>query len=225
MPDVYSSSKATHPLDTFYARRGLILPPCQMIEGPDVPEPYRTLLVHENDMTPTLEQFHGGSVHLRVLGRERQDNQYLREVVLQLEGTERPVEFGVIRIDLSLFAAAVRGQILREQWPLGHILRDYVVPHLCRPGAFLRMASDPLINSILDLTGARTLYGRRNTILDRSERPLAEIVEILPPAPSGLSAAPAKASNRKTPTEGVQVTGSDHSTRNGENRNGQPRKL
>jgi hypothetical protein len=100
---------------------------------------------------------------------------------LQLEESEQPVEFGAIRIHLGLFSAAARGQILQEQWPLGHILRDYAIPHASRPSAFLRVASDPLINGVLNLTGAHVLYGRRNTLFDKADRPLAEIVEILPP--------------------------------------------
>src|SRR6266581_3023372 len=175
------TSNITHPLDEFYARSGLPLPPWQQIEGEEMPEPYKTLLVHENDMTPTLESYHRRSVHLRVLGREQRDNTYSREVVLQLEGSEQPVEFGAIKIHLGLFAPAPREQILREQWPLGHILKDYDIPHTSRPGAFLRIASDRLINNVLGLTGAHVLYGRRNTLFDAAERPLAEIVEILPP--------------------------------------------
>jgi len=46
-----------HPLDEFYARAGLPMPSLQELTGKEVPEPYRSLLVHENDMTPTLEQF------------------------------------------------------------------------------------------------------------------------------------------------------------------------
>src|SRR5437016_35700 len=103
-PDVNTIAKPpsgiTHPLDDFYARRGLPLPPWQQIDGEEMPEPYKSLLVHQNDMTPTLETFHGRTVHLRVLGRERKANDYFREVVLQLESTEQPVEFGAIRIHL-----------------------------------------------------------------------------------------------------------------------------
>jgi len=175
----------THPLDEFYARSSLSLPPLESIDGEAMPEPYKTLLVHQNDMTPTLENFHGRSVHLRVLGRQRRGKHYFREVVLQLEGSEQPVEFGAIKIHLALFAAKAREQILQEQWPLGHILKDYAIAHASRPGAFLRIASDPLINSVLGLRGAHVLYGRRNTLLDAAERPLAEIVEILPPVEGG----------------------------------------
>jgi len=170
-----------HPLDEFYARSGASLPPCEQVEGELVPEPYKTLLVHQNDMTPTLENFHGQSVHLRVLGRERRGNEYFREVVLHLEGTEQPVEFGAIKIHLDRFPQVVRRRILEEKWPLGHILKDFNIPHASSPSAFLRVASDPLINSSLGLTGAQLLFGRRNTLLNPAKQPLAEIVEILPP--------------------------------------------
>ena len=177
-----ASFSVIHPLDEFCARSGFTLPPLERIDRDLMPEPYKTLLVHQKDMTPTLETFHGQSVHLRVLGRKRRGNEYFREVVLQLEPTEQPVEFGAIKIHLDIFAPAVREQILKERWPLGHILRDYAIPHASRPGAFLRLASDSLINRVLGLTGAQVLYGRRNTLLDAAERPFAEIVEILPPA-------------------------------------------
>jgi len=181
MPTAAAPFSITHPLEKFYPRSGFSPPPLEQIDGEEMPEPYKSLLVHQRDMTPTLEAFHGRSVHLRVLGRERRGQDYFREVVLQLEDTELPVEFGAIKIHLKLFAAAVREQILREQWPLGHILKDYAVPQTSRPGAYLRIASDQLISRVLGLTGAQVLFGRRNTLLDARERPLAEIIEILPP--------------------------------------------
>ena len=44
-----------YPLDEFYARSGLTLPPLDQIDGQALPEPYKSLLVHERDMTSTLE--------------------------------------------------------------------------------------------------------------------------------------------------------------------------
>ena len=169
-----------HPLDEFYAGEGHALPPLTQVEGEAVPEPYRTLLVHQNDMTPTLEAFHRSSVHLDVLGRRRKGDAYFREVILRLDTNNAPVEFGAIKINLGLFAPAAREQILHEHLPLGHILHEYKIPHTSRPRAYLRLASDKLINKVLELNGAQVLYGRRNTLYDPHQRPLAEIVEILP---------------------------------------------
>jgi chorismate-pyruvate lyase len=172
-----------HPLDEFYAQMGLPLPPLQQVDGEAVPQPYKRLLVHQNDMTPTLEKFHGRDIHLRLLGRRRKGSGYFREVALLLDGTDQPVEFGAIKIYLNRFAPEVRRQILEERRPLGHVLQECGVKHTSRPKAFLRLASDRFINEALQLTGANVLYGRRNTLLDPQDRPLAEIVEILPPAP------------------------------------------
>ena len=47
-----------------------------------MPEPYRSLLAHNNDMTPTLSAFHARVIHLRVLSRQQRDDFYFREVVL-----------------------------------------------------------------------------------------------------------------------------------------------
>ena len=172
----------SHPLDEFYAQMGLTLPPLQQVDGEAVPQPFKRLLVHNDDMTPTLEKFHHCDIHLRLLGRRRKGNEYFREVVLLLDDSERSVEFGAIKIYLSLFTRPARRQILEERRPLGHILQECGVKHSSRPRAFLRLASDRFINEALRLTGANVLYGRRNTLLDPQERPLAEIVEILPPA-------------------------------------------
>src|SRR2546423_8207113 len=87
-----------HPLDDFYAQMGLTLPPLQEVDGEAVPQPYRRLLVHDHDMTPTLENFHERDIHLRLLGRRRKRDQYFREVVLLLDGSDEPVEFGAIKI-------------------------------------------------------------------------------------------------------------------------------
>lgn len=174
-------SSIVHPLDEFYARSGLALPPLQQIDPEVMPEPYKRLLVHQSDMTSTLETFHGSRVRLDVLRKEEREGSYFREVILKLEDTNKPVEFGAIRIYLGLFPPAAQALVLAEQWPLGRILKECDVPYVSSPIAFLRIASDHLINEVLRLSGAQLLYGRRNTLLDASGQPLADIVEILPP--------------------------------------------
>ncbi|MBA4150344.1 MAG: hypothetical protein H0X66_19715 [Verrucomicrobia bacterium] len=170
----------TYPLDAFYEQRGEPMPVIGRVEPAELPEPYRSLLVHENDMTPTLQKFHKDTIHIRVLARNIFENEYFREVVLLLNGTERPIEFGAIKIILDLFPEKAREEILDEKRPLGHILQEHQIPHFSRPHSFLTIASDNFINHALKLSGVHSLYGRRNTLVDPWDRPLAEIVEILP---------------------------------------------
>lgn len=171
-----------YPLDEFYALGNRDLPVIEPVPGDAVPEPYRRLLVHLHDMTPTLEEFHGDRIHLNVISRQHRGDFYFREVVLFTDRTKTPVEFGAIKINLALFPAAARRLILEEQEPLGTILNESKIAHTSCPKAFLRLQSDAFINGALKLRGRHTLFGRRNTLFDPQQHALAEIVEILPPA-------------------------------------------
>lgn len=173
-----------HPLEELYARADLPLPTIELISGDEMPEPYRTLLVHDNDMTPTLEIFHGCDLHIEVWGRERQEHAYSREVVLRRDTDQRAVEFGANRIRLDLFDDETRRLILDEYLPLGHILAMKKVPHHGHPGAYLKVEADDLMKRAFGLRGDRVLYGRRNTLWNPRRQPLSEIVEILPPLPT-----------------------------------------
>ena len=172
-----------YPLDDFYAQARRALPEIVAVNGAEMPEPYRTLLVHDSDMTPTLEKFHGDAIHLRVIRSQERDGAYYREVVLLLDKTNLAVEFGAIKINLTLFPVSARKAVLEEQLPLGHVLSDFRIKHTSRPKAFLKIKSDEFINEALGMKSATTLYGRRNTLFDSQQRPLAEIVEILPKLP------------------------------------------
>jgi len=172
------------PLDEFYLEAGQPMPEIASISGEEVPQPYRALLVHEGDMTPTLEKFHGARIFLKVLNHKRSGSALLREVVLLCEGTSRPVEFGAIRINLKLFPKDAQNEILEGRLPLGGILAKHAIQHSSRPMGYLRVESDDVIGPALGLHGSTVLFGRRNTLLDSKKRPLAEIVEILPPEKS-----------------------------------------
>lgn len=151
------------------------------VDAAAMPEPYRGLLVHERDMTSTLESHHAESIELAVLERRRQGDLLYREVVLVGAWSRRPVEFGAIRIDLAPFQPAARDQILAGKKPLGAILADHQVPYLSRPQLYFTLRSDALIDRALGLAGPATLYGRRNVLTGPAGRLLAEVVEILPP--------------------------------------------
>ena len=169
-------------LERFYERTGLSLPLLRELKGELVPQPYRALLVHSSDMTPTLERFYGHTLRLRVLSREHREDSYKREVILWLAEDTRPVEYGVIRIFLDRLPPAARRLVLEEQRPLGDILHGEAIPHLSWPQAFFRLKSDVHSGAALGLRHPGFLYGRRNVLLDGSRRLLAEVIEVLAPA-------------------------------------------
>ncbi len=156
------------------------MPQIDKVSAEEIPEPYRSLLAHNNDMTPTLERFHGADIHLRILHREQRGDYYFRQVALHLDGSEKPVEFGAIKVSLLLFPPKARQLILEQRVPLGSILKECQVTHSTAAKAFFRVVPDDLIASVLQLSNRNILYGRKATIMDPQKRPLSEIVEILP---------------------------------------------
>jgi chorismate-pyruvate lyase len=171
-----------YPLNEFYEQSGLRLPAAAPLEGHDMPEPYRSLLVHERDMTPTLEDVYQRNIQLRVLHYALSGNVVSRQVVLIPEHDARPVAFGAIKIHLENFPAQARPEVLESKRPLGTILRTQGIPHAGRPNGYIQVRTDAVIESALQLIGPNLLYGRRNIIVDADQRILAQVVEILPPS-------------------------------------------
>jgi chorismate-pyruvate lyase len=170
-----------NPLSEFYAALSLQLPEVQPLPGDALPALPRRLLVHEGDMTPTLEAHHGVTLHLRQLHRRTAGESLLRMVVLLRDDDDEPVEFGAIRIDLSLLPEAARALVVEGRRPLGAILAEHAITHRSRPRGFFSLASDATIGDALGLAQPTTLFGRANVLWNHTGKPLAEVVEILPP--------------------------------------------
>ena len=176
-----SLEDAARPLLEFYQRAGEAAPDLLLIDSSEMPEPYRRLLVHDDDMTPTLEEFHGDRIHLRLLSREESEASYKREVVLEAGEDNKPVEFGAIAIHLEQFPEQARALVLGESVPLGTILNEHAIRHESCPQAYFKVQSDPLITEAFGLDASTELYGRCNIHRNLNGNHLAEIVEILPP--------------------------------------------
>lgn len=174
-------TKLFYPLNEFYEQLGLPLPAVARVDGWDMPEPYRSLLVHNRDMTPTLERAHDRSIRLRVLRSALAGDVLSRQVVLLAEGSEVPVAFGAIKIHLEHFAEDAKPLVLAGKQPLGAILRTQGIEHAGRPEVYLHITADALIHHALGLTEPARLYGRRNMLVDAAGRTLAQVIEILPP--------------------------------------------
>ncbi|HRX56692.1 MAG TPA: hypothetical protein P5016_19420 [Verrucomicrobiales bacterium] len=168
------------PLHFFYERQGQSLPEFTFLGGKEMPYPYRSMLVHENDMTPTLAAFHHSRLCLEVLQREQSGDYLLRCVILRRETDGLPVEFGAIGIHLGGFSPGVRRLIEDGQIPLGGILGEHKVEHHGSPSAFFSVIADDLTSSALIQPPGTLLYGRCNQLLDADGLAIADIVEILP---------------------------------------------
>src|SRR5688572_22769294 len=101
-----------YPLSEFYEEFKLPLPEITRLVPAEVPEPYRSLLVHDRDMTPTLESAHDGKLGLRLLRFVRQGDVVNRMVALVLSRDGRTVAMGAIRIFLEHLPPVAKGSVL-----------------------------------------------------------------------------------------------------------------
>jgi chorismate-pyruvate lyase len=167
------------PLDLAYTQAGVALPAVRTIGPDEIPPPYQSLLVHEQDMTITLERHHGGPVLLRTLSTTTRSGWYLRRVLLVQAYSGRPVEMGAIRVKLDAFPLKIQRQILRNEVPLGRVLRNGGLDFHSKPRAFFAVTPNPEMMGVFWMREPRTLYGRQ-TALSAGGRRLGDIVEILP---------------------------------------------
>ncbi|MBI1371611.1 MAG: hypothetical protein GC159_02455 [Phycisphaera sp.] len=174
-------ARLLYPLADFYSEAGQAMPNIEPINGADMPQPYRSLLVHDNDMTPTLEAYCRQNIHLKLIKVRRTGDALCRQVILVVNSVETPIEFGAIKIYLDRFETEPRGLILQGYRPLGRILADYKIPHYSRPTGYFRINSESVTQAAFGLGKGVVLYGRHNILWNSDDEPLAEVVEVLPP--------------------------------------------
>lgn len=169
------------PLSVLYADAATPLPIFELVADHEMPEPYRSLLVHERDMTSTLEAHHGQGMSLRVLRMVPSASAMTRKVVLVGDEDGRSAEFGAIRINLGRFDVEAQDMIRESRRPFGAILRDLRIDYTSRPTAYFGVHCDTIMAEALDTPYGTWLYGRHNQLRGTASELLAEVVEILPP--------------------------------------------
>ena len=183
MPQEDLQASPYAPLIRFYIQEQLDPLDFKEIDGDDLPQPARHLLVHSWDMTTRLGRYHSSPISLKALYISMEPHSYFREVVLVAENSGKPVEYGAIEIHLDAFPEKMRGKIKDGKHPLGGILVENDFPFISKPQTFFSVLADEHIQKQMELPTPLTLYGRYNLLCTEDGMPLANIVEILPPDP------------------------------------------
>ena len=131
-------------------------------------------------MTVTVEQFYGGPVDVKVLDVRHTADTYARKILLALQGTGQVVQFGIVRIDLSVLAPAVRDEIVSQRTPLGRVLIQHDVMRTVRPVSFFRATPSARMCEWFGLKRPEPTYGRLGVIYTDRE-PAIRVAEILAP--------------------------------------------
>ena len=99
-----------------------------------MPDVYQRLLVHEEHMTVAMEAFHESLVDVDVLETNVTSTHYARKILLRRQTDKVVVQFGIMRVNLTLLDDDVRREIQQQQRPLGRILVRHNLMrtiHLC----------------------------------------------------------------------------------------------
>jgi chorismate-pyruvate lyase len=169
------------PLNLFYAYYKRDMPEITPLFDWHMPEPYKQLLVHERNMTPTLEAFYTSSIHIERLNVVPDKQECSREVILHLDTDKRPVEYGASRIFLNNLPQKAIDQICEGHMPLGTILNQNNCQHTVELSGFFKVKPTSFFTNVFSSTNGTPLYGRRNTLVALNGKPIAEVCEILPP--------------------------------------------
>ena len=164
-----------------YCRRDI--PPLTPLFQQQIPEPYRTLLVHQRNMTPTLEDYHGDHIHIERLNMLADRKERSREVILKLDTNEQAVEYGASRIFINTLPRQAVTLIKEGKIPLGTILNMYHCDHRVELCGFFKIPSTPFFQQVFPGLNGTSLYGRRNALVAPNGTTLAEVCEVLPPVP------------------------------------------
>lgn len=144
------------------------------------PEPYKTMLVHDQHMTVTMETYHKSPVDVRVLAQKQDDDVYSREILLVKQGTDTVVQYGIVRFNLSYVTSAVRQEILAQKTPLGRILINHNVLRHIDLGAILEITAGPRLAEHFKMPVNGVTYGRLATIFC-NRQPAVDLLEVSAP--------------------------------------------
>lgn len=155
-------------------------PATEPVHAESVPEPYRGLLVHTHHMTVAVEEFYGDAVDVKVLDTRHAGDFYARKILLALRGSGEVVQFGIVQIDMSLLAPAVREEIIGQKTPLGRVLIRHDVLRTVRPVEFFRASLSPAMSGWFGLSQPQPTYGRLGVIYT-DHKPAIRVAEIMAP--------------------------------------------
>ncbi len=152
----------------------------RLIGSEEMPEPQRSLLCHDKDMTSTLCEFHGSALQVEALRKEKLLETYIREVYLRTADGGKIVEYGVIAILLQGFDPEQRELIEQDRKPLGGLLHHFEIEFTSAPLCFFYLNEDAVVRNPVAGFGQSKYFGRFNELAKPNGQTLAWIMEILP---------------------------------------------
>jgi chorismate-pyruvate lyase len=158
--------------------QGYFAPECSIVQPENIPHPQDELLVHHNHMTVVLQRHHGKPVDVHVLEEKSEGHYYRRKISLTPQGSDKVVEWGIVRLDLRYMPEDVTREIQEKHAPLGAILIKHNVHRRIKPRYFLRFPEGSAVLKLFTPEPQGLVFGRLGTIYCDHE-PCIELLEIV----------------------------------------------
>jgi len=143
----------------------------------DVPQPSRGLLVHDHHMTVTLEKHHDSPVDVKVLATRTDGGRYSRKILLRRQSDDRVVQYGIVRLDMTVMASEVRKEIESKEMPLGRILIAHNVLREVKLLNLFKIQCGHELASSFGFEAGQVCYGR-TALIYCNGIPAIELLEI-----------------------------------------------
>ena len=148
------------------------------VTAEQIQEPSRSLLAHDHHMTVTLEAYHQGPVNVQVLQSRIDGDHYSRKILLTRQSDGEVVQYGIVRLNLSVLSPDVRKEIENQQIPLGRILINHGVLRVVRLLSLVRIESGPDLATAFGFETGKTCFGR-TALIYCDGTPAIELLEIV----------------------------------------------
>jgi chorismate-pyruvate lyase len=156
----------------------LVLGIFQSIDSIGVPEPYRTLLVHDCHMTVSMENYHGSRVEVTVIQESRYGDSYCREICLARQLDAQVIQYGIVKMNLLHVGDEIRKEVESHAKPLGRILIDHGILRQVRLLSLYKVEVGEYLARVLQLRPGKSTFGR-TAIIYCNREPAIELLEIV----------------------------------------------
>lgn len=148
-------------------------------ETPSLPAAPVKLLDHNHHMTVTVEAHHGCPVNVKVLSEFDTGQHYCRKILLTRSSDDAVVQFGIVRLDMSVLSEEIQAQIREKQTPLGRILISHDVMRAVKLDRIYQITMGDELAGHFEKAAGEVCFGRTAWMF-LAGKPAIELLEIVP---------------------------------------------
>ena len=148
------------------------------VSGDEMPTHPRQLLAHNHHMTVSVEEYHHTPVDVKVLLTDGANDTYSRKIELTRQSDGRVVQFGIVRLDLTVLEDQVRSEIESQTIPLGRALINHNVLREVKLQHLYRIEAGEVLAHSFGIEPGQEVFGRTAMIWCNGS-PAIELLEIV----------------------------------------------